>query len=246
MEYGNRLRAEMSGRSWWRGVVAAVLVGLGLTLAVACGAAEPDPMHRVSFQVERSTEVANDRITAVVGITDEDADSARLADRINTKMARALATAKGRAGVTVKSGGYSTHPVHQDGKLRRWRASQDLILESADIQAVTKLVGELQAELQLRSIQFSVSPERRREVEDELIAEVLAAFRARADLVRSNLGAKHYEIVRVDVNTQGGMPQPMMRMATMEMDSARASSAPALEGGSSKLSVHVNGTIELE
>jgi predicted secreted protein len=99
---------------------------------------------------------------AVVGITDEDMDPVRLADRINTTMAKALATAKRADGVRVKGGGYSTHPVHEKGKLRRWRASQDLILESADVDAVTKLVGTLQNDLQLRSIGFSVSPERRR------------------------------------------------------------------------------------
>jgi predicted secreted protein len=223
-----------------------VFAALAIVASVACAGEDADPMHRVSFQVERSREVANDRITAVVGITAEDPDSARLAERINKTMGSALATAKARGGITVKSGGYSTHPVHQDGKLRRWRASQDLILESSDVQAVTELVGELQGELQLRSIQFSISPERRRAVEDELIAEVLAGFRARADLVREHLGAKHYEIVTISVNTQGGGPRPVMRMAAMEVASSRAASVPALEGGSSRMVVHVNGTIELE
>jgi len=146
----------------------------------------------------------------------------------------------------VKSGGYSTHPVHEKGKLRRWRASQDLILESGDVEAVTKLVGTLQSELQLRSIGFSVSPERRRGIEDELVAEVLAAFRARAEIVRRSLGARSYEIVQISINTQGGAPPRPVRMMAMEMASASQVRAPALEGGSSRIVVHASGTIEFD
>jgi len=206
----------------------------------------PDPMHRVSFQVERSREVANDWMQAVVGITDDDVDSSRLANRINTTMSKALATAKRADGVKVKSGGYSTHPVHEKGKLRRWRASQDLILESGDVEAVSKLVGTLQSDLQLRSIGFSVKPESRRAVEDELVAEVLEAFRARAEIVRKSLGARSYEIVQISINTQGGVRQRHAPMMQMEMDSMSRVRAPAVEGGSSRIVTHASGTIEFD
>jgi predicted secreted protein len=219
---------------------------LALLVADARADDSPDPMHRVSFQVERSREVTNDWMQAVVGLTDEDADSSRLADRINATMTKALATAKRVDGVKVKSGGYSTHPVHEKGKLRRWRASQDLILESGDVEAVSKLVGTLQSELQLRSIGFSVSPERRRGIEDELVAEVLAAFRARAEIVRQSLGARGYEIVQISLNAQGGVERRPVPMMAMEMDSMSKVRAPAVEAGSSRIAVHASGTIEFD
>jgi predicted secreted protein len=229
-------------RTW----AALALALLALLVADARAGDAPDPMHRVSFQVERSREVTNDWMQAVVGLTDEDVDSSRLADRINATMTKALATAKRAEGVKVKSGGYSTHPVHEKGKLRRWRASQDLILESGDVAAVTKLVGTLQNELQLRSIGFSVSPERRRATEDELVAEVLAAFRARAEIVRQSLGARSYEIVQISINTRGGVERRSVPMRAMEMDSTSTVRAPALEGGSSRIVLHANGTIEFD
>ena len=234
---------ETSRHGWWGAIVLIALFGVAGT--AARGADAPDPMNRVSFQVESLRDVTNDWIQAVVGITDEDVDSARLADRINAAMTRAMAVAKAAPAVRVKSGGYATHPIHKDGKLRRWRASQDLVLESADIDAVTRLVGKLQGELQLRSIEFSISPERRRAIEDELISEALTAFKARAEIVRENLGAMHYEVVAISINTQGGGP---IRAAFREGAVMRAQSAtpPALEGGSSRISVHVNGTVELE
>jgi predicted secreted protein len=224
---------------------AIALIALFAAAGTAWGSDVPDPMNRVSFQVESSRDVANDWIQAVVGVTDEDVDSARLADRVNATMTRAMAVAKAAPDVRVKSGGYATHPVHQDGKLRRWRASQDLVLESADVDAVTALVGKLQSELQLRSIGFSISPERRRATEDELIAEALTAFKARAEIVRENLGASHYEIVVISINTQGGSPLRPAFAETRAMGASKVA-PPALEGGTSRLSVHVNGTIELE
>jgi len=235
--------ARETGLPPWWGAVA--LIALFAAAGTAWGSDAADPMNRVSFQVESSRDVANDWIEAVVGITDEDPDSAQLAARINAKMSRAMAVAKAASAVRVKSGGYATHPVHQDGKIRRWRASQDLVLESADVEAITLLVGKLQSELQLRSIEFSISPERRQATEDELIAEALTAFKARAEIVRQNLGASHYEIVDLSIDTQGGQP-PRPVFAEARVMAATQVPPPALEGGTSRLSVRVGGTIELE
>ena len=145
----------------------------------------PIPKNRVSFSAERSREVANDWVTAVIGTSDEDSDAARLADRVNKTMKWALDTAKQARGVEVKSGGYQTHPSHdKNGKIARWAASQDLILEGSDVDAVSELVGKLQSRLLLRSIAFSVSPETRRKTEEALIGEVLAAFQERSKKIQ--------------------------------------------------------------
>ena len=172
---------------------------------------------------------------------------ARLADRINVDMSWALETAQARQGLRVRSGGYRTFPVEDPkrAQLRRWRGSQDLIVEGADAKLVSDLLGELQSRLQLRSIVFLVSPERLRAVEAELVDEALDAFRARAEGVRTKLGARGYEIVQIHVETPGGPPVRPMRMQAMAM--AEASVAPpALEGGTSTLRVGAHATIELE
>ena len=224
------------------------LSALALLAAAAAPAAahESDPaMHRVSFQVERSREVANDWATAVIGVTDEDSDAARLADRVNQTMRWALGVAKEASGVEVRSGGYQTHPVHENGKITRWRASQELLLESGDVEALSTLLGKLQSRLLLRSISFGVSPETRRETEETLVAEALTAFQARAKRVRERLGARDHALVSLSIHTPtGGLPpRPMqMRASFAEADVA----PPAFEGGQSTLSATVDGTIELE
>ena len=206
----------------------------------------PDPKNRVSFAVERTRDVANDWITAVVGTSDEDSDAARLADRVNDTMDWALDVAKEAKGVTVKSGGYSTHPVHdKDGKIARWAASQDLYLESGDVEKVSALIGKLQSKVLLRSISFSVSPETRRKTEETLIGDALNAFTERAKKVTGGLAGRDYEIVSVSIQTPGcGGPVPMYaRAEMMAMDKV---SAPSFESGQSTLQVRVDATIEIE
>src|SRR2546426_1058513 len=118
--------------------MARAALGLALAIALAGAAAAqpfaPDAKNRVCFSIERSREVANDWVTAVIGTSDEDSDAARLAGRVNETMSWALGVAKQARGVSVKSGGYTTQPVRDSSqkKIARWAASQDLILEGGD------------------------------------------------------------------------------------------------------------------
>src|SRR5262249_40352063 len=136
-------------------------------------------------------------------------------------------------------------PIHdKDGKIARWAASQDLYLESGDVDAVSVLVGKLQGKLLLRSIAFSVSPETRRKTEDALIGDALTAFAERAKRVSAGLGARDYGIVSVAIQTPGGGgPVPMFARAEMMADKV---AAPNFESGQSTLTARVDATIEIE
>ena len=68
---------------------------------------------------------------------------------------------------------------------------QELRLESTDFAAATELIGKLQASLVVAGMTLSVSPESRRQAENALIAEALAAFeRARAPGARCHEGER--------------------------------------------------------
>ena len=206
------------------------------------------PLRRIDFTVERTRDVSNDRITAILRVQLEDADPAKLADRVNRRMERALQRARGRKGIAVSTGGYSTGPIRDRQRITGWRASQELILRSepsADFGAVSALIGELQTELQLTSVSFDVSDERRREVSDELIVEALKAFRARATLIREQIVvfADRYEIVNLSVQSNGIIPPPFPQHARA-MEAAVA--APAFEAGTSTVRIAVSAAIQLD
>lgn len=201
--------------------------------------------RRVSFRVEAARDVESDWFTARAGITVEDADPARAAERVNDAMRWALERARAAEDVSVRSGSYRTWPVREEGRIRRWRASHEMLLESGDAEALSDLLGALQERLELRSFDVSVSDERRAQVEQELIGEALEAFRERAALVHKSLGAAGYAIDTLSISSGGGPPpRPMMQVAQAETFQARA--APAVEPGTTRISVGVDATIALE
>ena len=225
-------------------IIAAFVLALAVTNPAAA-AGEAPRYNQIHFQVERSRPVDNDRMHAVLSLTAEDDNAARLADQINRTMDGALKTAKARPKIEVRTGSYQTYPVYDKNKIRRWRATQELLLEGSDFAELGNLIGQLQERLQVGSIHFSVSPARRAAVEDELIAQALDAFKQRAELVRKQLAAKGYRIVDASINTGGGQPVPLMRGMAMEA-TEKSVAPPAIEAGTSILSVSVGGVIELQ
>ena len=202
--------------------------------------------NHIHFQVERSRPVENDRMQATLSVTAEDDAAARLADQINRTMSWALKTAKAERKVEVRTTNYQSYPVYDKNKIRRWRGSQQLLLEGTDFAALSSLIGQLQERLQVTSINFSLSPAQRAAVEDELITQALEAFKQRAELVRKQLAAKGYRIVDVFIDTGGAQPVPVTRRAAAMDAAVEAVAPPALQGGKSTLSVNVRAVIELQ
>jgi len=234
----------MAGMSFPCSTSARALIVLAL-LCASAGADEDPVRNHVSFSVERSREVENDWVTATIGATHESTDPAEVAAKINEAVSWGMQQAKATQGLRVRTGAYTTRPVSDPKRsaLRRWRGTQTLVLEAADAQLVSELVGRLQTRLQLQDIGFSVSPDRRRAVEDELLDEVLAAFRERAERVRKQLGAKGYAIATIQLASSGGPPPRPMRGAVMMAEAV--SPAPPLEAGTSTLCATAHATIEL-
>ncbi len=229
----------------WTSVLACTAL-LGIPAGVAAHDEEAKALRRVGFQVERSRQVENDWLRASVVAQAEDADAAAVAERVNQAMRWALEQGRKESSLKLQTTGYQTWPIQEDGRIRRWQASQQLRIEGSDAAALTRLLGELQSRLQLASLEFTLSPERRRAVEQELSVEVLKAFRERAQLIAETLGASGYEIVRIDVGGGASMPvYDQLQMAGRGM-AEKAMAAPATEGGTSRVDVLASGAIELD
>jgi predicted secreted protein len=203
-----------------------------------------NPMRRVEFQVERTREVANDLLTALLRVTHDDLDPARLADRVNADVRWATDLAKKQRDIQVESGAYYTSPIREKERITGWTASQELLLTARDTAQLSALIARLQERLQLATLSFSVSLERRRAIEDELIAEALAAYIKRAELIRRELSANSHELVYLSVNAGGGGPPVPVRFAEAAYAGARIAE-PSVEAGTSTLTVAVSATIEL-
>ena len=239
-----RARARPRG-TLWRGLAGLCLAGSAWLATPAVAAEDASPLNRVSFRVERTRDVENDWATAVVRATREDPDPARVASAVNEDMRWAIERVKKARGLESRSAGYVTVPV-QDPKTRTtrtWRGQQDLVLQGADFALLAKLLGELQSRLELVDLRFSVSPEKARGVEQELVDQVLDAFRARALQVQERLGARGYRIVQVQLDRAAPPDLARGRLQTMaQMEVA----PPVLEAGSSQFEASAYCTVELE
>ena len=200
---------------------------------------------QVSFQVEVGRDVENDLVTAILNVTAEALKPAKLADTINSNMSWALEQARANQKVKSRSGAYQTYPVYEDKKIVRWRGRQELQLESQDVDQLSELVGTLQSRLQMQSLQFSVSPDKRRQVEDTLIEQALAAYQQRADIVRKSLGAQGYTLLEVSIDTAGQDRPIPVRAEAVSMVSRSSVSQPAMEQGTSRVNVQASGKIRL-
>ncbi len=222
--------------------LAAALAPAGTALA-----ADPAPRYNtVELQAEAQREVANDTLGASLYVELNDANPAALANAINKAANDALRAAKDYKSVRVRSGSNQTYPVYAKGNvLQGWRGRAEIRIESKDFEAASGLIGKLQAGMQLGNLRFSVSPEARRQTENELIAEAIEAFKARAEIVRAALAGSGYKIQRLNVNHGHSMPPPRFAMTRAVVAGAPDVAAPNVEGGVSLVTVTVGGAIEV-
>ena len=201
--------------------------------------------NQVRLQSQQTEAVSNDTMHVSMNTYAEMQDPAKLAAKINNDMEWALQQARQVQGVKINTGSYQTWPITRKEVTTGWRGQQDLVLESADTETLSRLVGQLQDRLQIKSMSFTVSDEKRAEVENRLIDAALDSFKQRAGIIGDNLKASGFRIVEINVNSSTQRP-PMLRQAKMATMSMEASDAVAVEGGESDVSVTVNGTIELQ
>jgi predicted secreted protein len=221
------------------------LFGL-LCLALLPLPALGDENDAVRLHVSASSErdVDNDRMDVTLQVERSGADTAALAREVRQIMDRALAMGRDYPAVKLRTPAYTTQAVYErrNGDMRQtgWRIIQTLELEGTDLEAVTELVGRLQqGNLQVVSMGFSVSRERREQVRRELTDEAIDLWREKAGAAARRLQAGHWraEELAIQDELDGPPVRPMMARA---LDVAE--SAPAVEAGTSRVRVQVSGT----
>lgn len=197
--------------------------------------------NRVYLDAQAERQIPNDEMRVVLVTEHQGKSPADLAERVNRDMSWALDLAKGAKDVAPATGSYRTFPLYEDRLIVGWRATQELELTSTSMARLTELTGKLQERLQVRDMQFRPTKATRDKFQEELMEEALAAFKRRAEIVSRHMSSKDYRIVELHVNAGGG-PQPVMyERAMMKMD---AGAAPAVEAGTSLLTVTVSGNVQ--
>ena len=230
-------------------LLASILSAIACSAAVAQAPLAPLRYNVVELQADAQREVPNDLMIAQLYVEQGDSNPAQLASALNRIVADALKIAREYPAVKVRTGNNQTYPVYapRTNQLQGWRGRAELRLETRDFAAGSTLIGKLQAALLLGGINFSVSPEARKAVENDLITEAIAAFRGRAEIAQKALGGKSYKVQRINLGTGYSGPPPRQMSVMRAAASADAAIAPPpAEGGASTVSVTVGGAVEIE
>jgi predicted secreted protein len=221
------------------------VVGISLACTTAQAQDRADALFNlVNLSAQAEREVANDTLTAVLAVDAEGGDPAALAETVNRTMREALRIAQAYRSVKTRSLNYQTLPVYDKSRIVRWRVRQELRLESADFAQATELIGKLQASMVVASLAVGLSGEARKQAENGLIAEAIAAFHERAAIVRDAQKSKGYRVKELQVGT-GGV-QPRFYAAPRAAMASASIAPPAVEPGASVLQVTVSGTVQLQ
>lgn len=216
-----------------------------LTLSVCSAAANEENLHYniISLDAGQSKQVTNDVMVVIMQAATQKNSAAEAGRSVNEMMEWADGIIKNDPSVQHRTMNYQTHPVYQNKTIAGWSVNQQLRLQSEDLDSLTNTVGSLQQQLQVASMHFEVSPERRKQEIDHLVAMALDAFRSKAILITQTLKAQDYRIVNLSIRDNAGQA-PYRGGVQMEAMAARAP-APVVEAGDSKVQVTVQGKIQL-
>jgi predicted secreted protein len=203
--------------------------------------------NRVNFSVTAETEAENDVLVATLFSEERGKNTANLAEKVNQAISWGLEQAKIYTDVKSRSLNYTTNPHYDDGSIVGWRVRQEIQLKSQNSGKLSELLGKLQEKLSVQSIQYTLSPERRKTIEDQLTLEALDNFKKKATMITQGMGESNYKMINMNIsNSSANFQPPYMARAEMDYVASSARSQPALEAGKQRLSITIQAEVELQ
>ncbi|TDY02526.1 SIMPL domain-containing protein [Thiohalophilus thiocyanatoxydans] len=219
------------------------LAVLLMLLSASASADQETHYDRIHLAVTAEKEIDNDTLIVELSAREEGEDQAALASTVNRKIKQAVERSKQVSGIEVRTLTYQTHPRYQKQRLIGWRVHQAMQLKSEDIEALSQLLGELQANLSIDSLNYDISRPQREKAEQALIEQAIERFKQRAENITRQFGREKYRLVKMAINRDDQTVRPMQMRTQSAMQEKR--SAPEVEPGRQILRVTVDATIEL-
>jgi predicted secreted protein len=185
---------------------------------------------------------ANDEAHLTLMVEEQDRDKAAAASRVNLKMKQGTEIVRREdPRAVLKTRGYYTYPVYADdmpGKPARtrpivsWRIGQYLDVTTTQLAGLPKLVAASQNLLAVNSLNFGLSTELGRRLDEQRIAATLQNMQQRIGAIARAMGRSPADAVleTVDFEGSGAYAQaPENGIAKMSMRMTAADAAPVEE-----------------
>ena len=208
---------------------------------------------------------ANDQVVATLAIEEQDKDKAAAASRVNQKMKQGLDIVKAAdPQAKLKTQGYYTYPVYPEdrplpnGQMPKqrvptaWRVGQYLEVTTTNLDKLPKTVAAAQKVLTLNGLQFGLTPETTKKLDDERIAATYKNLNERINSIANAMGRKVGDAVldTVDFEGSGNYVREQAQAAPMMMRAKMADSAevaePSFEPGETTLQMQLVGKVRFK
>jgi len=202
-----------------------VLSFLTLVMSTGLSASQGTSAVTASLQATASQQVMQDEIRIVFSHEIKGSSASEVNRALAQALEQARALVKDLTGFKLSNGSFRTSPSYnKEGKTDGWQGRAELVLTASDLPQAERAAGILGTALAVSSIQFSLSANKRRQEEKQLLTEVAQAFRDRAQAAALAFGFKAYKILSLDFGSPGGSSSgPIL------MRSAAPMSAPAAD-----------------
>ncbi len=236
-----------------RRVVQQSICLLGFLAAAAAASAQAvsqAPVNVVNLSATATKEVAQDTLSITLSTTRDGADAAAVQLGLKQALDAALLVAKAQVqpgAMDVRTGAFSLYPRYdRQGKITGWNGTTEMVLDGKDFARISATAGKVQS-LSIQNVGFSLSRQAREAVENDVQADAIGRFKAKADGIARQFGFTQYGLREVSVSSADQQNFPRSRMMAMEMKTAASmdSSVP-VEAGKSTVAVTVSGAVLLK
>ena len=235
------------GAAWAACVLAAT------TVAAPVGAQMPPPDGVLGLAASASVEVQKDILAVTFSTTHEGTDANAVQAELTRALDAALAEAKkvARPGqLDVHTGNFSLYPRYapptSSGRstISGWQGTAELVVDGRDTAAIAQLTGRVTT-MTIARVGYRLSREASQRVEADVVANAIAAFRAKAASYAKLFGYGAWAVREVTVTTNEPQPGPQPMMRVQAAPNVAAAALP-VEPGNEVVTANVNGTIQMK
>jgi len=230
---------------------ACVLVAASVLAPVRAQTPPPDGV--LGLSASASVEVVKDVLSVTFSTAREGSDASAVQAQLKQALDAALAEARkaARPGqLDVQTGNFSLYPRYapptSSGRstINGWQGSAELIVEGRDMTAIGQLTARITT-MTIAQVGFRLSREASQRVEAEIVAEAIAAFRAKAASYAKSFGYGAFSVREVTVSTNEPQPVPQPRLRMQASASSMADALP-VEAGKAVVTANVAGTVQMK
>ena len=211
---------------------------------------------------------ANDQATVVFAVEEHDKDKNTAADRVNRKMKEGTEIVRRLdPNAQLKTQGYYTYPVYPEVPPMpqpttrapvkpvpiAWRVGQYLEVKTTNLAALPKTAAAAQKVLQINNIDFGLTPETEKRLDDQRIAATYKNLNERIVSIARAMGRQPGDAVLDTVDFEGSgnyagdnQAAPAMMRMSAKRESGDAMSEPSFEPGETTLQMRVVGKVKFK